>query len=210
MVDLTPYQELHVKQEVEPVEIFTPFETRNRYRIVTPDGDTVIYAFEESGFWGRQLLRGHRPLTINLLDPATRQPVVRASRKFFWFFSHLHMRDSSGRHLGSLQRRFGLLTRRFTLEQADHHPQLKVRGPVFRPNTFIIEKDGSEIARITKMWGGFLKEAFTRADKFKIEFGASNSDTDFKLLALCTAIAVDLDIFEGRSNRGGFSPIGRI
>ena len=30
MVDLTPYRELHVKQEVEPVEIFTPFETRNR------------------------------------------------------------------------------------------------------------------------------------------------------------------------------------
>ena len=198
MLDLTAYRELHVKQEVEQWEIFTPIETRNRYRIVNPDGGTVLYAYEESGFWARQFLRTHRPLTLHFLDPDTGQPVLTASRKFFWFFSHLHIHDSSGRSLGSLQARFSFPARRFTLQQGDGQAGMEIRGRLFRPNTFMLKREGAEIARITKKWGGFLKEAFTRADTFKIEFEVSVPHQDLWLLVLAVAIAIDLDFFENR------------
>ena len=48
MIDLTQYSELTVRQEVEHLEVFSGFETSNRYRITTPDGEPLLYAFEES------------------------------------------------------------------------------------------------------------------------------------------------------------------
>ena len=41
MVDLTQYQELVVRQEVEHLEAFTGFETSNRYSIYTQCGNCL-------------------------------------------------------------------------------------------------------------------------------------------------------------------------
>ena len=79
MVDLTQHQELFVRQEVEHLEVFTGFEASNRYSVNTPDGERLLYAYEESGWLGRQFLRTHRPLTLHIVD-GDGQPVVVASR----------------------------------------------------------------------------------------------------------------------------------
>lgn len=195
MLDLTRYQELVVQQHVEPLEVFTGLESKNRYSVNTPQGETLLYAYEESGFFGRQFLRTHRPLTLHVMD-GQRQPVLEASRAFFWFFSHLHVRDSTGRPLGSLRRRFGLLRRRFRLEGPAGQLVAEVRGSLLHPNTFTIHRQGSEVARITKRWSGALREAFSRADTFQIQFAGREGGQDFSLLVLATAFAIDLDFFE--------------
>ena len=38
MIDLSQYQELVVRQSRELIEVFTEFETANKYKILTPDG----------------------------------------------------------------------------------------------------------------------------------------------------------------------------
>ena len=112
MIDLSKHGELIVKQEVEHLEVFTGLETRNRYVVLTPDGNRLLYAYEESGFLSRILLKKHRPLSINFLDNG-KELVLTASRSFFWFLSHLHIQDGSGHKIGSLRRRFAILNRRF-------------------------------------------------------------------------------------------------
>ena len=195
MVDLTQYPELIVRQEVEHLEAFTGFETENRYSINTPEGEQVMYAYEESGFLGRLLLRKHRPMTLHVLDDAG-QPMLAASRSFFWFLSHLHVHDADGRPVGSLRRRFALLNRRFILEDPEGSPLAEIRGPLLRPNTFMIERQGAEIARVTKQWSGIGREMFTDADTFRVEMDSQAMDPEFAMLVLVSAFAIDLDFFE--------------
>ncbi len=196
MFDITQYPELIVKQQVEVLEAFTGFETQNRYAIETPEGENLLYAFEESGFLGRQFLRKNRPLTIHILDNDG-QEVFSASRGFFFYFSNLQVIDGSGRPLGSLRRRFSLFSRQFTLEDSNGQPIGGVRGPLFRPNTFFIEDQGTEVARVTKQWSGLLKEAVTDADTFRVSFNTPTRDQDSTHLLLATAFAIDLGFFEG-------------
>ena len=105
MTDLTQFPELFVRQEIEHLEVFTGFETANRYSIRTPSGEQLLYAFEESSMLGRTLLKKHRPLDIHVID-RNNTNVITASRSFYWFFAHLHVSDGSGQRIGSMQRRF--------------------------------------------------------------------------------------------------------
>ena len=200
MVDLTQHSELVVRQVVEHLEVFTGLETQNRYRVSTPEGEELLYMYEQSGFLGRQFLKTHRPLELRIVDNQG-QLVLQASRRFFWFFSHLHVRDAAGQPLGSLQRQFALVRRLFTLQDDTGQTTGLVRGSLFRPNTFFIERDGVEAARVTKRWSGVLKEAFSRADTFRVEFGGPVGDQRFALLVLAVAFAIDLDFFESGGRR---------
>ena len=195
MIDLTQYSELTVRQEVEHLEAFTGFETSNRYRISSSEGEPLLYAFEESGFLGRQVLKSHRPLTLHIVDEHS-EPLLVASRSFFFFLSHLHISDGDGRPVGSLRRNFAVLKRRFTLEDPMGAPIAEVRGPIFRPNTFMIYRNDEEGARGTKQWSGIIKEAFTDADNFRVQQNTEGLGQEFALLILATALAIDLDFFE--------------
>ncbi len=194
-IDLTNYSELMISQRVELLESMTGFETANRYSVMTVDGDTLLYAQEESSTLSRMFLRGRRPLTIRVMDTDGNDLLI-ASRGFFWFFSHLNVSDASGRSLGSLTRRFSFPTRRFTVEDSRGRAISEVRGPMLRPTTFMVYQQETEVARITKQWSGLLKEAFTDADTFRLELRDQKMDGDFSLLMLATAFAIDLDFFE--------------
>ncbi len=195
MVDLSEYGELIIRQEVERLEAFTGLETQNRYSVLTPDGDRLLYAYEESGFLSRILLKKHRPLSIHVLDDE-KKIVLTASRSFFWFLSHLHIQDGSGHKIGSLRRRFAILNRRFELEDSTGKLIAEIRGSLLRPHTFMIYKNGEEIGRVTKKWSGIGKEMFTDADNFRLQIDTSKADKDFAVLMLTSALAIDLDFFE--------------
>ena len=195
MVDLSRFQELYVRQEVELLEAFTGFETQNRYSVATPDGNQLLYAFEQSGTLGRLFLKTHRPLQVHVVD-TREEPVLTGSRNFFWFFSHLHVAEGSGRAVGSVRRRFSILNRRFDLEDPAGRQVAEIRGPIFRPNTFIVYQRGVEAGRVTKQWSGIGREVFTDADTFKIQMDTTKTNQDFALLILAAALAIDLDFFE--------------
>ena len=195
MIDLSQHPELYVRQEVEHLEAFTGLETQNRYSVSTPSGEQLLYAFEESDLLGRNFFSSHRPLTIHVLDRHNAS-VITASRSFFWFLSHLHVSDGAGQRIGSMQRRFSFLTRTFDLMDATGKVVAEMRGPIFRPFTFMVYQQGQEIGRVTKQWSGIGREAFTDADTFKVEVDTSRADRDFSLLMLASAISIDLDFFE--------------
>ncbi len=197
MTDLTRYSELVIRQQVEHLEIFTPFETANRYSVHSPDGAQLMYAYEESGDISRQFAGSHRALSVHVVD-GSGAPVLKASRDFFWFRSHLRV-DSDGRRVGALNRVFGL-GRKFALVDGNEREITRITSGIFRPHTFIAKgAGGGEIARVTKQWTGFGMEMFTDADTFVVQFTDGSTDNDFRLLMLASAFAIDLDFFEKQS-----------
>ena len=197
MVDLTRRSELVIRQQIEQMEIFTPFETANRYSVHTSDGAQFMYAYEESGDISRQFAGSHRALSIHVVQ-SDGAPVLQASRDFFWFRSHLRV-DADGRRIGALNRVFGL-GRKFALVDANDREIARLTSGIFRPHTFIAQSEvGGEIARVTKQWSGFGREMFTDADTFVVQFTDNDADNDFRLLMLASAFAIDLDFFENQS-----------
>ncbi len=197
MTDLTRYSELVIRQQIEQMEIFTPFETANRYGVYTAGGTQLMHAYEESGGISRQFAGSRRALSIHVVE-GDGAPVLHASRDFFWFRSHLRV-DAGGRRIGALNRVFGF-GRKLALVDSEGHEITRIASGFTHPNTFIAEdEDGHEIARVTKEWSGFGREMFTDADTFVVQFTDGSADNDFRLLMLASAFAIDLDFFENQS-----------
>ena len=194
--DLAEDGRLIVKQRVEMFEALTGIETRNRYDVLTPDGGAVMLAYEESGALSRLFLKRHRPLTLHIADLDGRDILV-ASRGFFWYFSHLMVRDGEGRPVGAIRRKCGLLRRKMVIEDARGAVVAELSGSVFRTYTFTIKRQEQEIGKVTKQWGGLGRELFTDADTFLVELPIEYGD-ELQSLVLATAFAVDLDFFEQR------------
>jgi len=204
---LESHASLTVRQSVEMLQVFTGLEAKNRYSILDPGGNELLYAYEESGFWGRQFLGGHRPLSLKFIDPQGKQELT-ASLSFFWFFSHLKLQSLQGGVLGRMERRFKLLGRRFDLFD-DKGIVGSIEGPLFRPNTFWVRQGEVDLAKVTKRWSGVSREVFTSADTFEVEYIVPTIPESMRWLILGSAFAIDLDFFESR-DRGGLMGLGGL
>ena len=202
-MELANHQELIVRQTREMLEVFTGFETANRYRILTPEGQEAMYAYEDSGMLSRQFMGNHRPLSLHVLG-SDGGNILNANRSFFWFLSHLNVQDGSGAPIGSLKRKFAALKRKFVVLDAGGQQIAGLNGSIFRPHTFTLNNArGEEMGRIVKEWGGIMREGFTDADNFRIQFSDTERGEQTRLLLLASAFAIDLDFFEAKGSRHG-------
>lgn len=189
---------LVVVQQKEMLEIFTDFETRNRYAIRSPEGQVVLFAAELGGSLlasvARHFFKSRRPFKIQLMRPDGGVQLTLV-RPWTWFFSELHVRDEQGRALGSIDQRFSVLHRRFAIKDAAGVEIAEIRGPLFRPWTFQILIGGVFAGKIAKRWSGLLKESFTDADTFGVEFGTSMTP-ELRSLVLAATFLIDFVFFE--------------
>ncbi len=182
------------------LEIFTNFETKNRYLVQLPGGQTAFYAAEVGHGAGalltRTFLKNARPFTMNLLD-ATGQPCLVLRRPWTWFFSELHVTDARGNLIGRIEQRFKFFGRLFDVVDAQGHAVAQIQGPVFRPWTFKVVVGGQEVGQISKKWGGLGREMFTDADTFGVQFSPAMPQ-DHRALVLAATFLVDFLYFEDR------------
>lgn len=191
-----------VHQSKEWGEIITGFETRNKYKVLDEQGHSIGFIAEQrKGLWAlllRSMLRSHRPLTIKVLDE-NRKELMEMNRPFYWFFSDLEI-TSENKVVGHIYQRFAFIFRRYDLADARGNIFARVRAPFWRIWTFsILNANGNEIAKISKKWGGILREVFTDADKFLIEFEGLTSSQ--KAVVFAAGISIDLDFFEENHKR---------
>jgi hypothetical protein len=196
---LDPYQLLHVEQRVEWREIIrSPFqfqqEFENHYDILDDQGNRVFDVQESSSGLVRYFLGAMRPLT---LDISNRQGLFLELYKPLRlpFTNQMHVKDSRSQFIGLVQQQFSLLHRKFVLLGIDGREYYQILGPLWRPWTFHILKNGTELGKIQKKWSGFGKELFTDADHFTIFF-PKQADPLSKRLLLGAVFLVDLLYFE--------------
>jgi uncharacterized protein YxjI len=201
-MDLTSSNKIIVKQKRELWEM-VGFETRNKYEIQNEQGAPLAFAAEQNkGFWGfifRQFLGHWRRfnITIFALD---HQPVLQIQNPFRWFFQRFEVKKPGGQELGYCQQRFGLFTKKFDLKATSSLRLLEMRSGLFKLWTFPIYFKGREVARISKKWGGLLKEMFLDADSFVVEFKDQQLTNDERQLILAASIFTDLQYFEKKAD----------
>ncbi|MBF8268543.1 MAG: hypothetical protein HW386_252 [Gammaproteobacteria bacterium] len=192
--------QLVIRQIKEWAEILINFEAKNKYEIQTLSGEKLGYILERDGgllaTLKRLFLRSHRPLEIDILDKDGNN-VYHLSRKFFFFFSDLTIADKEGHKLGSIHRRFGIIYKKYDICDKSGNPFAHIQAPIWRLWTFpITNRTGQNLGVITKKWQGLLREAFTDADNFVIDYGKGSWQTPQKTVILCAAISIDFDFFE--------------
>ena len=202
---LQQHSQLFIKQQKEWLEIFTNWETKNKYVITTPQGEEVGHILEkDEGFIStvkRLVLRSHRPLDIHVIDTQA-NPLMQLSRPFFWFFSDLYI-TNKGKQLGSVHRRFGILYKKYELFDQSGNLFAKIKCPIWRLWTFdVLNPIDKKIAVISKKWQGLLKEAFSDADAFFVDCSNSGLSFEQRVVIFATAISIDFDFFENNQGAG--------
>jgi uncharacterized protein YxjI len=195
---------MYVQQVFEMAELFG-FETRNKYRIRDENGRDLLYAAEQQkgllGFLGRQVFGHWRSFEVHFFDNS-RQPVMRGVHPFRWFFQCLELRSRDGRLIGTIERQFSILTKRFQVHDAQGRVVLEVTSPFWRVWTFPFMRGGQERARIAKKWSGLGSELFTDRDNFLVEYLERSLTEDERALVLAAAIYIDLMYFEAKGEGG--------
>jgi uncharacterized protein YxjI len=196
---------IFVKQHKEWAEILVRFETRNKYVMMDEAKNELGQVVERGGgllhVLRRLVLQSHRPLEIDVLD-RDGSVVLRLSRSFFWFFSELNILSGEGERLGSVHRRWALLSRRYELRDNLSVVFADIVSRFWRIWTFpVIGRDRMGKAEITKRWGGLLREYFTDADTFCVDFGDFDWGTEQRAVIFAAAIAIDFDFFENNNQR---------
>ncbi|MEE8257587.1 MAG: phospholipid scramblase-related protein [Acidobacteriota bacterium] len=196
---LSSVQGLVVSQKKEWGEIVTGFETRNKYAILDTHGNQLYMAVEEEGSTLlRWFLKAMRPFQITVRNRDD-QLVLRVVRPFRFFFHELDIFDSRGQLLGTLQRRFALLRRIYSVLDSSGRELFQIFGPILHPWTFEIKTGDNEYGKITKKWSGLLIEGFTDADNFGVSFPAE-WDKNVKALFLGAVFLIDFVHFENTGN----------
>ncbi len=192
---------LFVQQKRELFEL-VGFETRNKYQILDESNQVVGYCAEQGkgllGFLFRQFLGHWRRFELHFFSPE-KQVVLISKHPFRFFFQRIEVFDSKGQLIGAIQQRFGILTKKFDIEDARGQALFQMRSGLFSIWTFPITRGGREIAKISKKWGGILKEVFTDSDKFQVQLDPSMSAIE-KHLVLVASVFVDLQYFERKAD----------
>ena len=201
-------ERVFIRQQKEWTEILVDWETRNHYAVQTGEGEAIGRIAERSGgamdHLKRLFLRSHRGFEIGVFDAdGTARLTLR--RPFFWIFSDLAVTEAGGRELGRVQRRWGVLHRKYDLLDAHGRVFARVKGPRWRIWTFpVLGDEGRRTATISKKWGGLLRETFTDADTFGIDFENAGWSDDERAVLFCAAISIDFDFFDNnQGDRGG-------
>ncbi len=196
---LSSINTLVISQKKEWGEILSGFETNNKYVVLDASGNELYAAVEEGGsLILRWLLKALRPFEINIYT-LDKQLLLNLKRPFRFYFHRLNIFDRQGQSLGSIQKRFSILRRKYSVLDGSEKETHQLFGPLLHPWTFIIKKDDRELGKITKKWSGLLKEGFTDADSFGVMFPAS-WDSQLKSIFLGAVFLIDFVHFENKGN----------
>lgn len=200
------HKRLFIRQVKEWGEILIGLETKNKYQITDDRGQVVGFCAEQgNGIWAyikRYFLRNHRSLEVLIFDNSGKT-ILRIDRPFFWFFSTMFVYGENNEKLGQIEQRFAFFRKKYDLFLNHNNRFATINSSFFKFFTFkICDDSGREIGMISKKWGGFVKEIFTDADKFGVEFSINMEDQK-KAVILANAISIDFDFFEDNSNGGG-------
>ncbi|XP_071945547.1 phospholipid scramblase 2-like [Antedon mediterranea] len=217
---LTQVDQVLVHQVVELLEAFTNWETPNRYQIKNSLGQQVYYAFEESDVCQRQCCGPSRGFIMHIVDN-TNQEVMRVSREFKCCAGCCWCADSDccglevvveapvGQVIGYVRQRGSFWKASYDIMNAEKETVLTILGPccicqgiccTWDQEFKVFSTNGiDEIGKVSKQWSGLVKEMYTNADNFGVEF-AMDLDVKVKATLVGAVFLIDFMFFEQKQN----------
>ncbi|NP_001090508.1 phospholipid scramblase 2 S homeolog [Xenopus laevis] len=205
---LSQIDQILVHQQVELLEALTGYETNNKYEIKNSLGQRVYFAAEENDCCTRNCCGPGRPFTMTIVDNTGREimklnrPCRCSSCCFPCCLQKLEVQAPPGTVVGYVKQNWHPCLPKFTIQDENEQGVLKIKGPCIPCScctdvNFEVKTmdESSVVGRITKQWTGYVKEAFTDADNFGIQF-PMDLDVKVKAVLLGACFLIDFMFFE--------------
>ncbi|XP_046362053.1 phospholipid scramblase 1-like isoform X1 [Haliotis rufescens] len=198
---LSQLDQILIEQQVNLIEVLLSWECNNKYRVMNSMSQQCYYAAEKSGTFMRQCCGSDRAFTIHIVDNIG-QEVLRMRRDFkccggcCWCADadcaahEVIVETAKGEPLGYVRQlpskwkgHYGILDSRRNQLMEIWGPCCGCQGLCCTDDVeFPVQsmKDGAVVSKISKQWGGAVREIFTDAEKFSVTFP---QDLDVKVKA---------------------------
>lgn len=210
---LTMIDQIFVYQLFEFIEALTGFETKNKYELKNSMGQRVYFAVEESEFCNRLCCGANRAFSIKIMDNLN-QTVLHLVRPLgchsCWcpcLHHRMEVQAPPGTIIGYVVQEWNPCIPILSIQNEMSETILKIRGPCMQfsccgdVNFKVLSKDESTVVgKISKKWTGLLREFFTDADNFGIQFPM---DLDVKVKAVLIGACIMVDFLYFEQNSGG-------
>ncbi|XP_039707522.1 phospholipid scramblase 1-like isoform X3 [Pteropus medius] len=207
-----------IHQQVELLEVLIGFETNNKYEIKNSLGQRIYFAAEDTDCCTRNCCGASRPFTMRILDNMGREvmtlerPLRCTSCCCPCCLQEIEIHAPPGVPIGYVTQNWHPCLPKFTVQNERREDVLKIVGPCVVCSCcadidFEIKSIDEEnvVGKISKQWTGFVREAFTDADNFGIQFPI-DLDVKMKAVMLGACFLIDFMFFEtsgGKEQRTG-------
>uniref|UniRef100_A0A8C9SGT9 Phospholipid scramblase n=1 Tax=Scleropages formosus TaxID=113540 RepID=A0A8C9SGT9_SCLFO len=205
---LLKIDQILIHQKIELLEAIIGFETNNQYEIKNVLGQTIFRAKENNDCCTRNCCGALRSFNIKLMDNMDCE-VIQLVRPFrcnsCWCpccLQELEVQAPPGTVIGYVVQDWHPCLPKFSIQGPSRETLLKLEGPCLACNCCgdvnfeLKDKDGEQcIGRISKQWSGLVKEIFSDADNFGIQF-PMDLDVKIKAVLLGACFLIDFMFFE--------------
>lgn len=135
--------------------------------------------------------RRNTPFDLQVRTPDG-APVVRVHRGVSFLRQKIAVKNAEDILLGNFRLRMISLTSTFDLLDAEDRPLCQLKGSMLA-REFKFSSNGTELALVTKKWGGLAKEMFTEADNYVIQINETvEPGSILRPLILASALCIDM------------------
>lgn len=173
----------------------------NNYKVYDDQGNQLGEIVQEVSGWHKFLRllmnKAMFPFTMHIKDM---QGGIQATVKRGWtfFMSKIEVLDHNGNMIGTIQQKFKFFKPEFRISNASGALIAIIHGDWTAWNFNINDPSGYQFGTISKKWNGFMKEAFTTADKYNVSIAPEYAEDLNKIVVVSSAITIDMVLKESK------------
>lgn len=177
------------------------FKFENEYKVFDEENNQ-IGAINQRLTGGQKLLRilinkAMLPFTLDIVD-TNGSVLAKIQRGWTFFMSKISIVDDNGNTIGFIKQKFKLFKPTFEILAQNNEPIGKITGDWKAWDFKIFDDKEFQIGTVNKKWAGFMKEAFTTADKYVVNIDSKNLSKEHRIAMLASAITIDMVLKEAK------------
>lgn len=171
------------------------FKFGNTYNVYDKDAQQVGVINQKVTGWHKFLRlllnKAMFPFLLEVRD-MDNDLLVTIRRGWTFWMSKVTISDANDNVIGTIKQKFKLFKPTFTITNSSDSVIAVIKGDWKAWDFKISDTNENAIGTINKKWGGIMKEAFTRADKYYVAIVPEYAEDTNKVAIVSCAITIDM------------------